>query len=241
MSSFDKQIAVVTGASGGIGGAIGHAFAKAGAHVIAVGRNREKLSAYQAQLADGPGTCATFVADLTDDADIAALVDHVSQTHGRLDMLVLCSGNYARGKVEDAPVETMDALYRSNVRVPYLLSQRLLPLLRKPRGQLVFINSSSGLAARPNAVQYSATQHALKAIADGFRMEVNADQVRVLSVYPGRTATRLIETLTAEEGREYLPEKLLQPEDIAGAVAHTLSLPWTAEITDLSIRPMQKS
>jgi NADP-dependent 3-hydroxy acid dehydrogenase YdfG len=122
-----------------------------------------------------------------------------------------------------------------------ILTQRLLPLLKKPRGQIVFINSSVGLTARPNVGYYSATQHAFKALTDSLRGEVNADGIRVLSVYPGRTATPRIQALHAEEGRPYEPEHLLQPDDIASVVLNAIALPWTAEVTDISLRSMRKS
>jgi NADP-dependent 3-hydroxy acid dehydrogenase YdfG len=135
----------------------------------------------------------------------------------------------------------MDLQYAANVRGPLLLTQRLLPLLKKPRGQIVFINSSAGLNAPPNAGQFSATQHAFKALADAFRDEVNAEGVRISSVFPGRTATARISSLHQSEGREFRPELLLQPEDVASVVLNILTLPWTAEVTNVSIRPMLKS
>ena len=96
-------------------------------------------------------------------------------------------------------------------------------------------------AARRNVSQFAATQHALKAIADHLREEVNADGVRVISVFPGRTATSRQAALYAREGRPYQPELLLQPEDVASVVVHALALPRTAEVTNVSIRPTLKS
>lgn len=240
--AFDNQIAVVTGASGGIGGAIAAALAQGGARVYAVGRDRSKLEALAARLTGASGTIVATTVDLTKDDELAGLAQRIATTaSGRLDILVHSAGAIAHGKLEDAPVAALDALYAANVRGPYLLTQSLLPFLKKPRGQIVFVNSSTGLSARPNAGQFSATQHAFKALADAFRAELNADDVRVTSLYPGRTATPRIEALTAKEGRAYQPERLLQPEDVASVVAHVLALPWTAEVMDVSIRPMQKS
>jgi NADP-dependent 3-hydroxy acid dehydrogenase YdfG len=105
----------------------------------------------------------------------------------------------------------------------------------------VFVNSSQGLRAQPNGGAYAATKHALKAIADSLRQEVNADGVRVLSIYPGRTATPKIEALCQIMDRPYEPELLLQPEDIAQIVVDTLRLPRTAEVTNIEIRPAIKS
>ena len=240
IAPFAGQIAIVTGASGGIGGAIAAALAGGGAQVHAVGRDRAKLEAFAARK-EWDGAVTPFPTDLTKDDQIASLVDHVGSRFGRLDILVHSAGTIAHGTLEKAPIETMDALYTGNFRGPYLLTKQALPLLKMPRGQIVFINSSTGLSVRPDTGQYSAMQHAFKALADGFRNEVNADHVRVLSVYPGRTATPPIEALFAKEGKNYRPELLLQPEDVASVVTHALSLPWTAEVMDVSIRPMQKS
>ena len=105
---------------------------------------------------------------------------------------------------------------------------------------MVFINSSAGLAARGHVGQYAATKHALKAVADSLREEVNSDGVRVTSVFVGRTATPMQEEVHRLEGRPYRPEWLLQPSDIAEIIVSALSLPRIAEVTDISIRPHRK-
>ena len=89
--------------------------------------------------------------------------------------------------------------------------------------------------------QYDSTKHALKAVADSLRGEINTHGVRVLSVYLGRTASEMQERIYQMEGRPYRPELLLQPGDVASIIVSALSLPSTAEVTDISIRPMIKS
>ncbi len=111
-------------------------------------------------------------------------------------------------------------------------------MLRARRGQIVFINSWAGFNARAGAGQYAATKHALRAIADSLREEVNSEGLRVLSVFPGRTATPMQETMHAIEGKEYLPERLQQPEDVAAVVVNALLLPRTAEVTEIRMRPL---
>ncbi|OLE73771.1 MAG: hypothetical protein AUI36_00155 [Cyanobacteria bacterium 13_1_40CM_2_61_4] len=144
------------------------------------------------------------------------------------------------GTVAEASGEDFDRHYRTNLLGPYLLTQALLATLRERQGQIVFINSSVGLTARGPVSQYAATKHGLKAIADSLREEVNRDGVRVLSVYPGRTASPTQEALHELEGRAYRPELLLQPEDVAFMILSALCLPRTAEVTDIQIRPMAK-
>ena len=237
MTRLKDQLAIVTGASGGIGGAIAAGLAQEGARVVLAARDAAKLESLAKRL----GNARSWPMDLTRDEDLLRLAGQIDSEYGRLDILVHCAGAIDHGKLEEAPVATLDRLYNANLRGPFLLTQKLLPLLKKPRGQIVFINSSTGLTARPNAGQFSATQHAFKAMADALRDEVNADGVRVLSVYPGRTATPRTEALHAKEGRPYHPELLLQSEDVASVVLNALTLPWTAEVMNISIRPMQKS
>jgi NADP-dependent 3-hydroxy acid dehydrogenase YdfG len=238
MGALSNQVAVVTGAGSGIGKAIAGALAAQGATVCLVGRTVEKLESTAKMLS---GTHAVFPTDLSQDSQIEAFVAELQQRYPQIDVLVMCAGEIAHGLVQDSPVAVLDKLFRANVHGNYLLIQKLLPALRQCRGQVVIINSSAGLSARPNVGQYSATKHALKAITDALRGEVNELGIRVLSVYAGRTATPLMETIYKKDAKDYKPELLLQPEDIASVVLNALTLPRTAEVTDISIRPMRKS
>lgn len=241
MESLKNQVAVVTGASSGIGKAIALSIAAQGAEVCLVARRRELLEdvVKQAQSLGSRGHACP--ADLTKDDDIRGLGERFQKDFGHVNILVLCGGAIFHGSLEKASVADLDLMYRSNVRGHYLLIQTMLPLLRKSPGQIVFINSSAGLRSPATTGQFSATQHAFRSIADSLREEVNALGIRVLSVYPGRTATPRIEKLFEKEGRKYQPDSLMQAEDIAEMVTHSLRLPRTAEVTDISIRPMQKS
>jgi NADP-dependent 3-hydroxy acid dehydrogenase YdfG len=232
-SSLAGQVCLVTGAGSGIGWAFALELAAAGADVGAAGRRRRALEGTAER---APGRIAVHPADLADDEQLAELASKFRD----LDVLVHCAGAYAQGSFEQAPVEALDLQYRINVRAPYRLTQALLPALKASRGQIVFINSTAGVVARAGLSQYAATKHALKALADSLRDEVNAAGVRVLSVFPGRTATELQASIFELEGRDYAPETLLQPEDVAATVVSALTLPRTAELTELRVRPMRK-
>jgi NAD(P)-dependent dehydrogenase (short-subunit alcohol dehydrogenase family) len=202
-----------------------------------VGRNPEAL-AETAAAAEQFSSVVRFQLDLRSEDSMQSLFQHLEQA-GKLDILVHCAGIFHQDLMAQASVDDLDQQYAINVRAPYVLSQRLLPLLTASRGQIVFINSSVGLSVRrPEVGQYAATKHALKAVADSLREEVNQKGVRVLTVYLGRTATPTQRAIFREEGRVYRPETLLQPIDIASVVVNALSLPATAEVTDVSIRPM---
>ena len=239
--NLQGKIAVVTGASSGIGQALALALASEGAQVSAVGRNLERLGEATRLAQKLSPSSRAFCADLTRDADIEALATSLTRAHERVDILVLCGGEIHHNEHASATVADLDAQYQANVRGPYLLIKSLLKLLRIGPGQIVFINSSSGLRAKARGGQFAATQHAMKAVADSLRDEVNADGIRVLSVFPGRTATPRTERLFQEEGKTYRPEVLMQPEDVASIVVHSLKIPRTAEVTDIRIRPLLKS
>lgn len=241
MDSLKHQVAVVTGASSGIGKAIALALAKSGADVGLVARRRDALEAVAGEVSGNGTRSHVYCTDLTNDADIENLRKELETGVGRVDILVLCGGAISHGKLENAPLAEFDLMYRSNLRGHYGLTQALLPLLRKQPGQIVFINSSAGLRSPASVGQFSATQHALRAVADSLRDEVNPYGIRVLSVFPGRTATPRMAALYEKEGRPYRAELLMQPEDVASMVVHALSLPRTAEVTDISMRPLRKS
>lgn len=241
MESLKDQVAIVTGASSGIGKAIALSLAGHGAEVCLVARRRELLEniAKQVQTLGSRGHACP--ADLTKDEDIRSLGERLQKEFGHVNILVLCGGAISHGALDKASLADLDLMYRSNVRGHYAMLQTMLPLLRKGLGQIVFINSSAGLRSPATVGQFAATQHAFRCIADSLRDEVNADGIRVLSIYPGRTATPRMERLFNKEGHVYKPELLLQAEDVAEMVVHSLRLPRTAEVTDISIRPMQKS
>ena len=238
MAAFTNKTAVVTGASSGVGKAIALALAVQEATVCLVGRKLEALTAVSR--APVPLAFSAIRPTSRHEEEIHELAGSLRRDIGSIDLLVHSAGVISLGSIEEAPVEDFDRQYRTNVRGPYVLTQALLPLFRGSRGEVVFVNSSIGLNSKAGTGQYAATKHALKAIADSLRAEVNADGLRVLSVFLGRTATPMQQNLHDREGRDYHPELLLQPEDVAAVVLNAVSLPRTAEVTDISIRPMTR-
>ncbi|MDE3181573.1 MAG: SDR family NAD(P)-dependent oxidoreductase [Acidobacteriota bacterium] len=109
---------------------------------------------------------------------------------GNLDVLIHCAGVFHTGRMEQASIEDLDSQNSANVRAPYLLTRRLLPLLTAAHGQIVFINSSAGLRAKQAELgEYAATKHALKAIADSLHEELNPKGVHALMLQPPAEVT----------------------------------------------------
>jgi NADP-dependent 3-hydroxy acid dehydrogenase YdfG len=234
------QVAIVTGASGAIGSAIARALAQRGVRLCLVGRDVKALEAVARDADEHSEHVSIHKTDLAVDNDVDRLVTEVRATHGGVDLLVHAAGVILPNDMIQASVHDFDRQYRVNVRAPYLLTQRLLPMLIERRGQIVFVNSSVAMRAKAGVAQYVATKHALKAIADCLRDEVNPSGVRVISVFPGQTAGPMQERLYAVAEKVYVPERLLQPADVAEVVVSALSLPSSAEVTDVAVRPMLK-
>jgi NADP-dependent 3-hydroxy acid dehydrogenase YdfG len=182
-----------------------------------------------------------LVADIRSDDDVAAVRAAVERDGGGIDALVHCAGSYAADTTAAADVADLDEQYRANLRGPYVLSQALLPLLcAGGGGDVVFVNSTAALGPRPGVGQFAATQAALRSVADALRAELNDSGVRVLTVFPGRTATARQERIHAVEGKHYDPERLMQADDVAGIVLAALDLPRRAEVTEIVLRPSAK-
>jgi short-subunit dehydrogenase len=238
--SLEGQTAIVTGGGTGVGAAIALALAAAKVNICIVGRSSKLLQAV-AEKARGKGICARFYqADLGNPAELDMVIALLVRDLKRVDILVHNAAHYASGRVEEAAVESLDQHYRVNLRAPFALTQGLLSMLKAHRGQVVFVNSSSGMIAKVATSQYDATKHALKALADSLRGEVNESGVRVLSVYLGQTASDMQARIHEARKLPYRPERLLQVEDVASVVLNALRLAETAEITDIHVRPMRR-
>ncbi len=230
------KVAIVTGATSGIGRAISFCLSEAGAILCVLGRNRYALEELEKKL----NQSRSYLVDLEKDEDIYRFKENFLKEFHRVDFLIHCAGVIRLGSVKDMSVHDFDLQFKVNVRAPYLLTHLFLPLLEKNRGCVVFINSSSAFKSNKLVSQYSATKHALKAIADGLRKEVNPLGIKVVSIYPGQTATPMQKEIYKILKRDYKPEKLIQPLDVAHILLNIISLPQQVEVTDINIRPFLK-
>lgn len=236
-ASVEGRIALVTGASSGIGRALSRELGRCGYVLHLLGRDVARLEEVSSA---APAGSKVYSVEFTETDELDRVAGELANRLQGVDVLVHCAGRFAAESFEEMAIAEFDRQWLVNVRGPYVLTQALLPALRNRRGQVVFVNSSAGLGTHgaQRTTAYAATKHALRALADGLRAEVNADGVRVISVYPGRTATAMQEAIHARAGRPYRPDDLLQPDDVVAAVMTALQMPRTAELTDLILRPM---
>ncbi|OBK61724.1 short chain dehydrogenase [Mycobacterium colombiense] len=217
--------ALITGAGGGIGSAIATALAPTHTLLLA-GRPSDRLDAVAQRLG-----ATTFPLDLTDSGDIEAACEIVDE----LDVLVHNAGLAIPGSVADSNVDEWRATFAVNVFGPVELTLALLPALRRARGQVVFINSGAGRTASRDMASYSSSKFALRAFADSLRSD--EPQLRVTTVYPGRTDSDMQRELIEFEGGTYDPAKFLKPETVAAAVAHAVATPRDGHMHEVVLRP----
>jgi NADP-dependent 3-hydroxy acid dehydrogenase YdfG len=216
---------LITGASGGIGAAIAEALAPTHTLLLA-GRPSPRLDA----VADRFGA-TTWPLDLTD----ADQIDTAAEVLTGLDVLVHNAGVAYPGRVAESTPDQWRATFEVNVTGAVALTLALLPALRAARGQVVFINSGSGINASPGLASYSASKFALRAFADSLR--VDEPLLRVTSIHPGRVDTEMQRDLVAYEGGEYDPARYLTPQTLAGVVAQVVATPPDAHTQQVIIRP----
>ena len=181
-------------------------------------------------------TVHTCSADLGTATGLEAVGQAVEALGNRLSLLVCCAGEF-RFENDLTDLAAQEAMFAVNAIGPYRLARGLLPALQQASGYVVFVNSSIVLRDAPEAATYAASRHALRAYANALRSEVSSSAVRVLSVFLGRTATEAQEHIMAREGRPYIREHLLAPEEVAESVLEAISLSTLAEITELFLRP----
>lgn len=223
---------LVTGAGAGIGAAVAHALADRGDDLVLLARSEAREEELRASF---PGS-RTVVANLDRPQELAGALAG-QQLPDRLDSLVHVAGFVELGPVAKLSADVWRQTLDVNLVAPAELTRICLPALRAARGQVVFVNSGSGLRANPEWSAYAASKHGLRALADSLRAEEAGAGVRVTSVYPGRTATEMQAKVHAQEGKDYDPSEWIAPESVATAVLTALDLPRDAEMTDVTVRP----
>jgi short-subunit dehydrogenase len=187
------------------------------------------------------GTRAVYYGvDLVNVTEIQEVKHRVAKDFTGIDILVHSAGVIVSSSLATAALSDFDYQHRCNVVAPFVLTQLFLPALIASKGDIVFINSTTGLTGTAGTSQYSATKHALKGLAESLREEVNAHGVRVSSIYLGRTASPMQRKACEAEGKVYVPEELIQPEQVASIVLSAVTLGPEAEITEIRMRPARK-
>lgn len=171
-----------------------------------------------------------IVADLAEPVELTA-----AELPAELDAVVHSAGVVMLDAIADAAAGDWERQFRVNLLAPAMLTQAALPALRRSRGTVVFVNSSAGLRVSAGWSAYAASKYGLRALADGLREEEKL--LRVTSVFPGRTATPMQESVHAQEGSTYDADQWIRPATVAQKVVEAIDLPGDSAISEMVIRP----
>jgi NADP-dependent 3-hydroxy acid dehydrogenase YdfG len=244
-------VALVTGASSGIGAATARELARHGAAVALVARRVDRLEALADELRALNVSAVALQADVTQREEAEAAVHRTVAELGRLDLVINNAGVMLLGPVIDAPVEEWERMVQLNVLGLLYVANASLPHLleaaeREPRhaADLVNVSSVAGRVARLGSGVYNATKHAVGAFSESLRQEVTGKHVRVSLIEPGAVATELV-SHNRPEIQETLAERFgsierLEAQDIADAIGYIVTRPRHVAINELLVRPTEQ-
>jgi NADP-dependent 3-hydroxy acid dehydrogenase YdfG len=248
---LDGTVALVTGASSGIGEAAALSLAEQGATVVAAARRTDRLEGLIKRIEAAGGTAKALTVDVTDEAQARGAVDQTVAEFGRLDTLVNNAGVMLLGPALDAPLSEWTHMVELNVLGLLYCAHAALPHLLKaaddgPRrvADIVNISSVAGRVPRSGSAVYNLTKHGVGAFSEALRQEVTARHVRVSLVEPGGTATELAghnrpEVLSTIKKRFETMERL-EAEDIADAITYIVTRPRRVAINEILVRPTEQ-
>ncbi|MET0729660.1 MAG: SDR family NAD(P)-dependent oxidoreductase [Solirubrobacterales bacterium] len=243
-SELRDTVALVTGASSGIGEATARALAAQGATVAVLARRKDRLDALAAEIGG-----LAIETDVTDRDQALAGVERTVQELGRLDIVINNAGVMLLGPIVDAPVEEWDRMIELNLQGLLYIAHAALPHLlraaeREPRqvADLVNVSSVAGRRVGADGGIYQLTKHGVGTFSEALRQEVTARYVRSSLIEPGSTESELV-THVREEIRSRFPagpEHILRAEDIADAIVYIVTRPRHVAVNEILVRPTEQ-
>lgn len=236
------KVALVTGASSGIGEATAAALAAAGAKVAVAARRADRLDMLVGRIEKAGGKALAIEADITKGGDITAMVDKVVSEWGRLDILVNNAGVMLLSPAAEADLDDWRRMIELNLIGLMAATKAALPHLKAAKGHVVNVSSVAGRVANPGASGYAATKFGVVAFSESLRREVYVDKVRVTVIEPGLVRTELGDHITNPAMKAGLDQRLatleaLTADDIANAILYAVSQPPRVNINEILIRP----
>jgi NADP-dependent 3-hydroxy acid dehydrogenase YdfG len=241
--NLTSKVAIVTGASSGIGEATAIALAAEGAKVVAVARRSDRLEALAEKIRDQGGTLQPMTADVADEAQIRDVVAKTQEQFGRIDSLINNAGVMLLGPIDGANTEDWRRMIDVNLLGLMYATHAVLPMMKSQKtGHIINVSSVAGRTVSSYGAVYCATKFAVGAFSESLRQQVYQDNIRVTIVEPGVVATELVQHITHAETKNmaegfYGSMKTLESEDIANAIVYALSQPDHVNVNEVLIRP----
>ena len=243
MGSLRNKIAVVTGASSGIGAAVVGALNAEGARVALAARGNEALLEIQAGLDGGNGRkCIVCPTDVTDRRQVRSLVARAEEELGPVEILVNCAGVMYYTLMKNRRAEEWERTIEVNCKGALnCIGAVLSGMLERRRGHIVMISSDAGRKVFPGLAVYSASKFFVEALSQGLRLETAGTGLKVTTIQPGNVATDLISMSEDEAALEEYGQpgesRVLDPEDVAASVVHALMQPEHVAVNEILVEP----
>ncbi len=236
-----KQTALITGATSGIGRATAHEFAKHGIRLVLCGRRQERLDTIQKAL-EKQTEVHTLNFDVRDKFAVFEAIDSLPDNFKHIDILINNAGNaHGLDPIQDGSVDDWDAMMDINVKGLLYVSKAIIPqMTERKSGHIINIGSSAGKEVYPKGNIYCASKHAVIAITDGMRIDLNPFDIKVTAINPGLVETEFSQVRFKGDdiaNNVYKGYKALQPEDIADIIYFAVTRPAHVNIADLLVFP----
>ena len=227
--------ALVTGATQGIGRATAFALGRAGYRVGVCARTAAKVESLVAELRAAGIEAAGRPADVADPGQVTAVVEHVSKALGEIGVLVNNAGVLIARPIEELTLEDWDATMATNLRGLFLMTRAVLPPMRaRGRGDIVNVASLAARNGFAGGSAYVASKHAVLGFGRSLMLELRKEGIRVITVCPGSVDTGMLRDQPMLKSD---PARILQPEDVAETILHSLRLPERVMVSEVDIRP----
>ena len=239
------KVVVITGASSGLGEATARHLAERGATVVLGARRAQRLQALVDEITRTGGTASFVATDVTNPAQVQALVDTAVEKYGRVDVILNNAGVMPHSPLERRKIDDWNRTIDINIKgVLYGIAATLPHMQRQKAGHIINVSSVAGHKVRPGGTVYSATKHAVRVISEGLRQEVKPYNIRTTVISPGAVDTELPDAITdpdvAVAMRKFYDEVAIPADSFARAVVFAMSQPEDVDVNEILYRPTRQ-
>ena len=242
----DKKIAVVTGASSGIGKSTALVLANNGYRVLLISKNETRLKLVQSLITSEGGDSVAYPINLKEESSILNFITQIKDEYPKIDLLINCAGDMQPSSVMSSKFSDWDDMVALNLMALAKLTKVCLPLMVKHGGHIINITSTASYESHPNFSIYSASKKGVLAFSDSLRKEVQDKNIKVTCISPSTVSTNLIDNINDDDIRkkseEYVKAVIsLEPEDISNTILYVVGLNPRVQVNEIVLRPMPAS